>query len=371
MIKTMYAARMLWLARFVLGGMMLIFSPAFSSAQSIVVLVNDDPITTYDVAQRQRFLALTSGLGDKMRARLQSDETKEAFKAFIMKERPSSKEEAQELQKKFVAQLQQDVIASSSGSLRKEAIEQLIDERLMMQAAKDQKITVTDDEVNQTITRMAEGGQRKQTVNEFLEQFRSQGVNPSTLQSRVRAQTAWRQVIRRVYGSRVQSSVASIDNASENDGGATTVDVRVVSLAMPQKAEQKIVAQRLLDAETIRKRFTSCDKIADAVKGVESVSIKSLTATKIADFRGDVKAALSKAQPGQMTPPVIGGSAVESHALCGKKVPVAASGTKAAGADKDKKDGPADKTQEEFQLYSKRHLKDLKDRARLDYKKNG
>ena len=38
-----------------------IASPAFAQAeQSIVVLVNDDPITIYDVEQRQRFLAVTT-----------------------------------------------------------------------------------------------------------------------------------------------------------------------------------------------------------------------------------------------------------------------------------------------------------------------
>jgi len=357
---------MAWLFRFALCGLFLCAGAASSAAQSIVVLVNDDPITTYDVAQRQRFLALTSGLGDKMKARLSSEGTKEQFKAFMMKERPTTKEEAQELQKKFVAQLQQDVIASSSGSLRKEAIDQLIDERLMLQAAKDQKITVSDDEVNQLLMRMAEGGQRKLGLDEFLGQFSSQGVNPATLKSRLRAQTAWRQVIRRVYGSRVQSSVATVEGMTDADS-SVIVDVRVVSLAMPAKSEQKLVAQRLLDAEAVRKRFTSCDKIADAVKGVESVSVKTLTASKISDFRGDVKAALLKAQPGQMTPPVIGGAAVESHALCAKKATVAAG---KAGDDKKAAAAP-DKTQEEFALYSKRHLKDLKDQARLDYPKNG
>ena len=38
-----------------------IASPAWAQAeQSIVVLVNDDPITVYDVEQRQRFLAVTT-----------------------------------------------------------------------------------------------------------------------------------------------------------------------------------------------------------------------------------------------------------------------------------------------------------------------
>jgi peptidyl-prolyl cis-trans isomerase SurA len=357
---------MMVLFRSALAGIFLIFGAGMCAAQSIVVLVNDEPITSYDVAQRERFLALTSGLGDKLKARLQSEETKEKFRAFMTKERPTSKEEAQALQKKFVAGLQQEVLSSSAGSMRKQAIEQLVDERLMLQAAKDNKIIVTEDEVTQTLTRMAEGGQRKLSLNEFLDQFNEQGVNPSTLKAKIQSQIAWRQVIRRVYGSRVQSSVSTVETVSSNDSDAAAVDVRVVSLTVPAKAEQSVVAQRLLDADQIRQRFTSCDKLDAIVKGVQGASAKPVKSGRLSEFRGDVKAALEQAQPGQMTPPVIVGAAIESHALCAKKQTVA------AGKNTEKKPDPnADKTQEEFQLYSKRHLKDLKDHARLDYPKSG
>jgi peptidyl-prolyl cis-trans isomerase SurA len=366
MINGVSPIRVTLLFRFVFFSFAVLAGMGAVQAQSIVVLVNDDPITSFDVANRQRFLALTSGFGDKMRDRLKSPETQEQFKQYMMQERPSTKEEAQALQKKFVEKLQQDVINSASGSLRKQALEQLIDERLMMQAAKDQKITVTDDEVNQMMTKMAEGGAKKLSLNEFLSQFSSQGVNPATLRERLRAQTAWRQVIRRVYGSRIQSSVSTVETVSENDPNAVSVDVRVVSLAMPAKADQQVVAKRLLEAEQIRKRFSSCDKLDEMIKGVQGVSVKPIKTTKLADFRGDVKAALEKASAGQMTPPVIAGNAVESHALCGKKQSVV------AGKSTEKKlDPTADKQQEEFQLYAKRHLKDLKDQARLDYRKNG
>ena len=350
--------------RFVFLSLAFLASVGAAEAQSIVVLVNDDPVTSFDVAQRQRFLALTSGFGDKMRERLKSSDTQEQFKAFMAKERPTSKEEAQELQKKFVEKLQRDVLESSSGSLRKQAIDQLVEERLMLQAAKEQKIVVTDEEVNQILTKMAEGGQKKLSLNEFLAQFSAQGVNPVTLRQRLRAQTAWRQVIRRLYGARVASAVSSVETVSTDDTSAVTVDVRVVSLAMPPKADQQTVAKRLLEAEQLRKRFSSCDKLDEIAKGVQGVSISAVKSSKLADFRGDVKAALQKASAGQMTPPVIAGAAVESHALCGKKQSVV------AGKSTEKKADPApDKQQEEFQLYSKRHLKDVKDNARLDYPK--
>ena len=358
---------MMGLLRILVAGMALVASAGAGYAQSIVVLVNDDPITSYDVANRQRFLALTSGFGDRMRATLQSESTKERFKEFMNKERPTSREEAQELQKKFVDNLQREVLNSASGSARKQALDQLIEERLMLQAARDQKITVSDDEVNQMLTKMAEGGAKKLSLNEFLGQFTQQGINPSTLRERLRAQTAWRQVIRRVYGSRVQAAISQVETVSASDSAASTaLDVRVVSLAMPPKADQATVAKRLLEADQIRQRFTSCDKLDAVVKTVQGASVKTLKTTKLDDFRGDVKVALEKAQPGQMTPPVVAGAAVESHALCAKKQTVA------AGKNTEKKADPAaDKSQEEFQLYSKRHLKDLKDQARLDYRKNG
>jgi len=366
MINGVSTIRMTWIFRFVFCSFTLLIGMGAAQAQSVVVLVNDEPITSFDVAQRQRFLALTSGFGDRMRERLKSSDTQEKFKAFMQQERPTTKEEAQALQKKFVDKLQQDVMNSASGSMRKQALDQLIDEKLMVQAAKAEKIVVTDAEVNDMMTKMAEGGAKKLSLNEFLAQFSSQGINPATLRERLRAQTAWRQVIRRIYGSRIQSSVSTVEAVSKDDPDAYSVDVRVVSLSMPAKADQQVVAKRLIEAEQIRKRFSSCDKLDEIVKGVEGVSIKPVKSAKLADFRGDVKAALQKASAGQMTPPVISGAVIESHALCAKKQSVV------AGKSTEKKtETAADKTQEEFQLYAKRHLKDLKDRARLDYRNNG
>jgi peptidyl-prolyl cis-trans isomerase SurA len=334
-----------------------------AAAQSVVVLVNDEPITSYDVAQRQRFLAITSGLGDKMRAALKSEDTQAAFKAYMMEKRPSSKEEAQELQKEFVANLQQKVVANSSSSMRKQAIEQLIDEKLMLQAAKEQKITVTDDEVNESLTRMAQGGSKKNTLDEFLAQFKSQGINPVTLKERIRAQTAWREVVRRVYGSRVRSAVSTVTTDAPADGG-TVVDVEIVKFAVSSGADQQAVAKRLVEVEKIRKGFSNCGALPALVKSVNGATLQSVKQAKIEDFRGDVRAALTKAKPGEMTPPVISGNVVESHALCTKKVSV-------ASGKVEKKSEERDKVQEEFQLYSRRHLRDMKDRALLKYPKNG
>lgn len=365
MMLRIYRGHVAWPVGLVFGALLLAASVSGAMAQSVVVLVNDDPITSYDVAQRQRFLAVTSGLGDKMRAKLQSDETKEAFRAYINEQRPKSKEEAAELQKKFVAQLQQQVVNNSSSAMRKDAIEQLIDERLMLQAAKEQKIVITDAEVNESLTRMAQGGANKNTLEEFLAQFKQQGINPSTLKDRIRAQTAWRELVKRVYGSRVRAAVSSVTTPDEQAATAgATVDVEIVKFTMPANADQKLVAQRLVAMEQIRKKFSNCAALPAVVKDVSGATLQSVKQANLSEFRGDVRAALTKAKAGEMTPPIISGGTIESHALCTKKVAVASGKTEQKSTEKDK-------LQEEFQLYSRRHLKDMKDRALLKYPKNG
>lgn len=357
---------MTWPLKFLVAGLFLLSCLPSAHAQSIVVMVNDEPVTSYDVKQRQRFLALSSGLGKKMKARLQSDKTKQEFRAYMTEHQPKSREEAKALQKKFVARLQQQVVASSSRTMRKEAIDQLIEERLMLQAAKQNKIEISDADVNKTLTRMAQGrGKQKRSLKEFLASFKAQGINPVTLKERIKAQTAWRQLIRRLFGSRVKSAVSTTPTTASTgqSGEGTVLDIDIVKLSAPS-GNQQLTALRLVEAEEIRKNFSSCSKLAAQLKGKKYISVQKVKKAKLKKFRGDVRTALAKAKPGEMTPPVIKGEGVEIHAVCSKSV--------AGSPKKKKKKAKADnKIQEEFELYSRRHLKDLRDRALLKYPKSG
>lgn len=329
--------------------------------QSIAVLVNDEPITSYDVAQRQRFLALTSS-GERMRAKLANkDAINKQFRDFAIAHNPKSQEEVMALQKEFITKLQQQVLQEASGSVRKQAIEQLIDEKLQIQAAKKQGIAVSDEEVNETLTQMAKGGQKPLSLDEFLKQFSSQGVNPNTLRERIRAQLAWRDVIRRVYGSRVASAAPETPIATASTAENAELDVRILRLGLPRAADQKAIARRVSEAESVRKRFSSCENLAGLVKPLSDASVRTANKTRVSAYPAAARAMLSKASPGQMTPPVVASDAVECYAVCSKRLP----------ADASPKEAKPDKRQEEFQIYARRHLKDVKQNARIDYPKGG
>jgi len=46
----------------------LLCAPGQGFAQNIVVIVNDDPITSFDIEQRMRWEALTHNFGERMKA---------------------------------------------------------------------------------------------------------------------------------------------------------------------------------------------------------------------------------------------------------------------------------------------------------------
>ena len=206
---------------------------------------------------------------------------------------------------------------------------------------------------------MAQSGSQKRSLKKFLAGFRAQGVDPSTLKNRIRAQSAWRQVIRRVYGSRIRSSKPS-DLLVHNAGG-TILDVEIVRLKVD--GDQKKVAEKLIEAEKIRKGFKSCAGLGKQVKAFSGASIKTVKQTNLKDFRGDAQAVLQKAGEGEMTPPVVAGKTIELHAICSKKT--------IATADTSTTASTEDETQQQFQLYSVRHLKDMRSRALLKYPKSG
>jgi len=349
-------------ALFIAAGGMPALPAKAASEMSYIVKVNGEPITSYDVSQRQKFMALTSGaLGKRMRGLLQSPSTQEKFKAFVQERRPSSQAEAQALQKEFVEQLQRQVIADINKKTRSEAIDELIEERLMLQEAKRQKVSISEAEVDKRLTAMAKAGDKDRTLNDFLQAFRKQGINADTIKQRIRAQLAWRDVIRKIYGFRIASLVGAGDAASTSGQALVknaTFDVR--RLRIPAGGSgQAAVARAYVQGEAIRKQFSSCAKLGDLAQRVSGASLERIAGKKASAFPRDARALLIKASEGQMLPPITSSQGIDLYAVCGKDVPEAKS-------DDDGGETRSDRRQEEFQIYARRHLTDLRQDALIE-----
>ncbi|MBT3069869.1 SurA N-terminal domain-containing protein [Rhodomicrobium sp. Az07] len=334
-----------------------------SRAQSIVVLVNDEPITSGDIAQRTRWMARTSGFGDRMKALLTGNAVKERFRQLMVKANPRSQAEAEQAAERIKGQLIEEakarVLSEGGGTSRKQVIETLIEDKLKLQAAKTLKITISDKEVEEVLGQRAGGGSgKKPLLNEFYQQFEADGISRKTVKNIIRAQLAWRDVIRRQYGPRIAAMIASApSDDSKTADGDIQFDVRVLRLAVAG-SDQRAVSQRMMEAENLRAKFTSCADLPKRAKLVADASVKAVHKAKLASFNKDAQPLILKAAEGQMTPPILVSGAVESYAICKKGVV----------AKKTVAEEKPDARQQEFERFSRRYLYELRKSASIDYR---
>jgi peptidyl-prolyl cis-trans isomerase SurA len=352
---------------------------AKSSGQSIVVLVNDEPITAYEIQQRSSFLALSSGGGGgaefkaKAEARwkqlTKDPKTNERFKELLQKNNVTTKEQAQALQAKFVKELQQNMVeqirresrSSAVAGSRDKAIEELVEEKLKLQEAKRLNAVTDEAEIDKIITGIAE--KNKMTQVQFGEHMKGMGVDIKTMRARFRAELSWREVVRRRFGHLINITDRDVDRLVSTSGaGEDDVELQLqrITLAMPAKVDQKLIAQRIADADGVAAKYSGCANTAALAATVQGAKFEDLGARKPATIQEPTRTLLLNARDGDMLPPSVGPAGIEIWAVCGRKV---------LKADDQKRElAQGELRQKEFEILAKKHLKDLRQDAAIEYR---
>lgn len=347
------------------------------SGQSIVVLVNDEPITGYEIEQRQHFMALGANIHGRAEQRfkdlIKSESTSNRLKAILKETIDGNKGKTrdqiialfEERKKQFALSLQKQAVESARQGvlpgLRKNALEELIDERLKLQEAKRLNLVAGDDEVNRIIKGMAE--RNKVSEQQFADQMRSQGADISTLKARFRATLSWNEVIRRKFGHQVAITESDVDRfVASAASGEDEVDLQVqrITLAVPAKLDQKLMAERLAEADRLRGKFAGCPSTAKLATEVSGATFEDLGTRKPASIPEPTRSFLLSAKDGEMLPPSVGQGGIELWAVCGRQT------TKSD--DKKRSAAQEELRQREFELLAKRHLKDLRQDAHIEYR---
>jgi len=288
---------------------------ALAQEVSIKVLVNDSPISDYDIDQRERFLAITT---------------------------------------------QQE----PSAALKKQATDMLIDELLQIQEGKRLSVTADEEDVKTILSDMAQ--KNNLDVDGLATALGRAGVSIKTLKDRIRAQIIWQEAVRRKFRRDVQIGDADITaamteagEASDGDGAEAepALQLRQVRFEVPAGSDQATLAAKLAAAESLRARFTSC---ADLAKGVSGANVKTLQDQKPASLVQPARLLVANAKIGQMTPPTIAASAVELYAVCGKRT---FRGDDTARAETQRK-----LMNQEMGLRAERLLRDLRGEAFIEYR---
>jgi len=133
--------------------------------EGVLVSVNSDMITSYDLKQRMLLLIVTSGV-----------------------------------------QVTQDNYAA----FQQQALNSLIDEKLQMQEMDHWKVKVSDKEVDDELNRMA--AQSNLDKDQLIGELKRVGVEPDTLRQQIRAGIGWQELVGGRYHSNASVGSAQIDS---------------------------------------------------------------------------------------------------------------------------------------------------------------
>ena len=163
-------------------------APAPVSAQNLfepVIVVNGVPITRYELQQREKLLTLLQAPADPRRL----------------------------------------------------AREQLIEDRLKMQAAKSQGFSVSDEALLVAMDRFAAQGNLK--AAEMIELLAKEGVSEQTFRDFIRSGVTWAELTQARFGARVSVSEDDLERAKAAIGTGTGVRVLLSEIIIPFTPETK------------------------------------------------------------------------------------------------------------------------------------
>ncbi len=282
-------------------------APAWADT-TIRVLVNDDPITSYDVDSRTKMIKLfTQGKQGE-----------------------------------------------------REAIDQLITERLMLQEAKRQHVTVSDAEVDAEVA--ARAGAAKLTPAQFQQALREAGID-RTFRDFIRANVAWARIVRARFRATVNISDLDVaaalggQDSSGNDQMATEYLLQRIVFVVPAGSSQSLVTQRRREANAFRGAFQGCDHSLEQASGNPAIVVNQ--PTRHEQLPSDLQAEVDKLGVGGITEPQTAENGIEMFGICAKR--------EITGHTEAETEARQEMTSERGQLLARRYLRDLRSDAVIEY----
>ena len=289
-------------------------APQHAQAQGVVVLVNGDPITNFDIEQRSKLLQ----------------------------------------------------VSTQKAPARQEVIEELINEKLKIQLLKRYAIADIDKDVDNAFANMAR--RMRQSPRDFTDHLAKTGINVETLKARMKADIVWTQIIRGRYQASFQFTDRDIQSRIEakNPQGATTTTtasydytLRPILFVVPRGSPPEAFQTRVKEAESLRAQFRNCDEGIPIARSTRFVAVRPPVTKNSAELPASLRDILTKTEIGRLTPPETTQQGVEVYAVCARKESENAL---------EKKEARDQLFSEVFDSRAKAYLKELRSQAMIEYK---
>jgi peptidyl-prolyl cis-trans isomerase SurA len=241
-------------------------------AQTVVVMVNGEPITDFDIEQRSKL----------------------------------------------------DFLSAHKQAARQDVINELIDEKLKIKEAKQFSVDPTASDIDQAFAQMS--SRMRITPDQLTKSLETQGIRADTLKARLKADMVWTSLVRGRYKERLQVGEKDVDAAVRAEGGdeqqkADAFEYRMqpVVLIVPHGSAQGAVEARQKEAETLRARIQTCDEAKAYFKSITNAAIPDPVVKTSADIPEVLRKMLDDTPVGHLTPPEVTKQGIQMVALCARK----------------------------------------------------
>jgi len=291
---------------------MLAVAPGPSYAQTVAVMVNGEPITSFDIDQRAKLNNL-----------------------------------------------------SHKSATRKEVLDDLIDEKVKIREAKKFGVNPTSAEIDAAFGSMA--SRMRMNTDQMTKMLAAQGIRPDTLKSRIRAEMVWSSLVRGRFkdsllvGEKdIQAQLASKGGSDAKATESYEYQMRPVVLIVSRGSGAASVDARRKEAEALRGRVQSCADADRLFKALPDAAIRNTVTKTSADLPEALREILDKTPVGHLTAPEVTKQGVEMVALCSRKQTTADTPRKREIRDKMFAD--------KFQAKSNEYLQEVRKAAMIEYR---
>lgn len=280
------------------------------SNSAIVALVNDQPITRYDVDQRSRLMRI-----------------------------------------------------GGVKSGRSAATEELIDEKLQVIEGLRRGVRVPDAQVEAAYGGIAR--QLKMSTSQLGQALRSEGINPKSLKERLRAQITWRSLVEARVQMEAQISTADVTAQLLARGPTESITLteymlQQIVFVVPSGSGSGVFTQRRREANSFRQRYRGCDSALAQAQELKGVVVKDIGRRGSDQLSGQRGEEIKKLTAGQISQPIQIDQGIELIGVCSRRDVKSTAAARAEIQDKF--------ALEQAQGLGEGYLKELREAAIIEYR---
>lgn len=252
---------------------LLLPAPFFAPAHAAIrVIVNDTPITDYDISQRARLITLTQ--------------------------------------------------RKSASAAKKLAKEELIDDQVKLGEAQRMGVDVSQSEIDNAYANIARNV--KMSPAQLNKALRSGGVKPETLKARLKAQLAWRRIVRSRFSGNIDVNesdiIAALKKTDEEDRKKSVeYDLKRIIVVVPKSSSGGFKSKRKRESNQIRSAFNNCENPGAVLSKYSEVVVQPIGRRLETELPGNMRDEISALEPGKLTKPSTTPVGFEMIAVCGKR----------------------------------------------------